>query len=296
MSNKMWLNEGVGDGAMNYTIPFGAAVQLGIVPGYSTVDKYGVNLEVTPLTDPEDLWEYGGLYSYDAAETAPIRYLSSSSAADTGQSIVVQGLDIDGYFVQQVITTNGQTNVELPTPLWRHYRMFNNSDSDGGDVTSHANNIQGILYCHTASSTTAGVPVASAVRSIIDGSKNQTLMALYTIPRGKVGLLMRGEAGVQQEGNVRDLTEYVHIHYESRRYKKLFLTKKALNVIVGGSSNYVDKRTFTDIIPALTDIKINIAEISDTMGVWATFDILLIDQDKVPREHLVKIGQPFIDG
>jgi len=53
----------------------------------------------------------------------------------------------------------------------------------------------------------------------------------------------------------------------------------------------MEDRTFPDIIPALTDIKITVEEVSATMGVTGTFDILLIDERFLQPTLLAAIGQ-----
>lgn len=256
---------------------FNLRVQQGLVPGYSVVDKFGVNQMIEPSTDPEDLWEFGGLYTYDADGTAPIVSLVSDNASDT-EEISIQGLDIDGNLVTQLITLTGTTRVALITPLWRVFRMFNNG----------ANYLLGTVYCYAG---TSPVPANADVRAIIDSTNGQTLMSLYTIPKGKVGYLYRGELGVELEGNAGALAEYAHCHYESRRFGKTFRVKKAVTLLVGGSAIYQDRRSFPDIIPSLTDVKLKIIEVTQDMGIWGTFDLLLVDEDLFSPEYLTSIGQ-----
>lgn len=267
---------------------FQTAVAMFEQSGYSIVDKFGVNRVIETTTDPEDVWEFGGLYQYDTFGTAPIQYISSSSALDTGQELSVQGLDINGDLVEQTATTNGQTNVTLTTPLWRVFRVENNADA-GGEVN-------GVIYCHTDPTPTNGVPASTAVRAIVSvfntNPNNQTLMALYTIPRGKVGFLYRGEAGVALEGNVASLSEYAILQYQSRRLGKLFKVKKEITLMVGGGSAlYQDPRTFPDIIPDLTDIKLTATLVTATLGMWGAFDIMLVDESEFSPDFLAAIGQ-----
>ena len=169
----------------NGTKPFELQVSMGMVDGYSTVDKFGSNPTITTGSDPEDIWEGGGVYVYDAFGTAPITSLHSSSAADdNGIDIEIQGLDINGDSVVQTITL-GLTRQDLDTPLWRVFRMENKSDTD---LTGNA-----ICYTGTGSIPSVGDP---EVRALITNGNNQTLMALYTIPKGKVAFLYRGEVGL----------------------------------------------------------------------------------------------------
>lgn len=262
---------------LNLNQDFNLKVQQGLVSGHSVVDKFGVNKELTPSTDPEDMWEFGGLYTYDTDGTAPIVSLVSDNTNDT-EPIEVQGLDIDGNLVSQTITLNGTTRVALITPLWRCFRM--------GNVG--AEYLLGTVYCYAG---TSPVPANADVRAIINAEHGQTLMALYTIPKGKVAFLYRGEFGVELEGNTGALAEYAHCHYESRRFGKTFRVKKAVTCMVGGAAVYQDKRSFPDIIPSLTDIKLKIIEVTQEMGMWGTFDLLLIDEDLFPTEYLQAIGQ-----
>ena len=249
-------------------------VQQGLVEGHYIIDKFGENPDIDTGTIPEDIWEYGGEYIYDADGTAPIVSLVSDDASDT-EEIVVQGLDIDGNLVTQSIILTGTTRVALTTPLWRVFRMFNN-----GSVA-----IAGTVYCYTS---TGNTPAPSEVRAIISGSNNQTLMAIYTIPKGKVGFLVRGELGCSRS----QTAGASQCAYDSRRYGKVFRVKKRVDITNQGTSAYTDKRTAPDPIPSLTDIKLAVENVSaNNTGVFGTFDILLIDEGLFPDEYLTAIGQ-----
>lgn len=254
---------------------FRLAVTMGKIGGFSWIDKFGVNLDIA--TGPEDIWEAGGIYTYDADGTAPIVSLISSDAADT-QPIEVQGLDIDGNLVTQTINLTGTTRVALDTPLWRVFRMGNVGTVD----------IAGMVYCYVG---TGGVPVLGDTRAIIDNGHNQTLMALYTVPAGKVGFIMRGEIGLQFTSNVPSLTEYLHGHYESRQYGKVFRVAKSVSLPVT-SNPYQDERPFPDPVPGKTDIRMRVIEVTAAMGAWATLDMLLVDEGFFPDEYLHSINQP----
>ena len=261
---------------------FELAVTMARIQGYSTIDKFGF-VPLVETGDTSDVWEFGGEYTYDAFGTAPIAYVSSSSALDL-QKTSVQGLDITGTLSEQEITLTGQTPVVLNPPLWRIFRMENNGNE--------GEELNGIIYCHTDPAPTNGVPSDVAVRAIMSPGNNQTLMALYTIPKGKIGFLYRGELGIQAEGNTGTLAEYARVRYKSRRAGMLFKVKKDLSLMVGGGSAvYQDPRSFPDIIPDLTDIKIQVNEVSQDMGLWAAFDILLVDERFFPDSFLQAIGQ-----
>lgn len=255
--------------------PFALKVSQAKIQGNTSIDKYGENSDVDTSTVPEDITEIGGLYNYDADNTAPIVSLISDNAADS-EPIKVIGLDINGEEVDQTITLNGTTRVALTTPLWRVYRMEN----DG------VNDIQGTVYCYVG---TGGVPVQADQRAIISNSNNQSLMAIYTVPLGKVGFLVRGEVGGSRSQN----TGTIQFAYYSRRYGKVFKIKKRVDTTNQGSSVYQDVRSFPDIIPALTDIRLTVENVSsNNTGAFATFDILLVDENNFTQEYLDAIGQP----
>ena len=257
--------------------PFELSVVMGLVDGHSFVSKYGENRAVDTTTDPEDAWQYGGLYIYDDWGTAPIVSIVSDNADDT-QTILIIGLDVDGYEVYQLITLNGTTRVALTTPLWRVSRMINRGSTD----------ISGTVYCYAG---TTDIPGADEVRAIIEGNDNQTQMALNTIPRGKVGFFMRGEVGGSRAQNAGSIQAVIF----SRILNSVFLNKKRVDVTAQGTSVYIDKRVFAEPIPALTDIRMNIESVSSNgTGVFASYDILLVDEDKFSAEYLASIGQPDV--
>lgn len=257
------------------------AASLRILPGVDIVDKFGENPAITTSTDPEDVWEGGGLYNYDAFETAPIVSIASSSGSDT-QVISVQGLDIDGNLSEEEVTLQGTTRVALPTPLWRVFRLENQAD-EGGDIV-------GNVFAYTGTGAVPSLGDAE-VRAVILNGNNQTQMALYTIPKGKIGFLFRGEIGLKYTGGVGAGTNFASVQYRSRRQGKVFKTKKTINVISAATSNYTDRRTFPDIIPDLTDVKVTVKEVSEDLGVWATLDIMLIDDSMFDPVFKAAIGQ-----
>lgn len=263
--------------------PFDLAVSMGLVSSHIVANQFGVNNNVTTASDPEDVWEYGGTYVYDEYGTAPIQYISSSSTSDTGQLILVAGMDIEGEETYQYVTTNGQTNVELTTPLWRVVGLVNYA-SEGGDIV-------GTLYCHTDSAPTDGVPLAANVRAIISAGYNKSQMSMVTIPKGKVGFLFRGEAGITLQSNGTAQSEFARFSYKIRPLNGVFQVRKVAT-LAAGSSPYKDDLPFPTAIPALTDIKLTVEEVSDTMGVWGSLQVLLVDEHKLIGDYLSRLGQP----
>jgi hypothetical protein len=263
--------------ALNY---IALQTTMGQIPEFSSVPKFGFNPTVLALSTPATIWEGGGVYTYDADSTAPIVSLASDNVADT-QNISVWGLDINGTEVIQILTLTGTTRVALTTALWRVLGMHNDGTT----------NIVGNVFCYTGTGTvpTIGDPEVRAV--IIDGN-NQTQMATYTIPAGKVGFIHRGEVGIQWAAATPLTSEYARFCYLSREFGKVFRIAKTVSLATAGSSAYSDVRSFPDVIPAKTDIRLEVKEVSVNMGVWGTFDFLIVDQEYFPTEFLTAIGQP----
>lgn len=174
--------------------PFYFDAVLGKVPGTYPVRQFGTNPSINSDTDA-DIWDAGDmpgaeLYNFSsgvpgigAGATADIDTISSSSASDTNQILVV-GLDVNGDLTEQIITLNGQNKVYLNTSLWRmQYALNINSTPLVGDVYIYVNN-----------SITAGVPdTVGLIRAKIRSGNGITRMAIYTVPRNKVAIFTNME-------------------------------------------------------------------------------------------------------
>ena len=267
---------------------FNLAIQQWKIPWYSVIDKFWKNPLITTGTDPEVVWWYGGMYTY-TADAGTTYYFSSSDSGDT-QNIRISVLTVDsnGNFNDEIFEQKlvWQTKTALiPTswdPIVRIYRMQNVDSVD----------LAGTVYVYEDDTVVGWVPqTPSLVRAIIDNWDNQTLMAVYTIPTGKVWFLYKWEVWLEFTWSVWSWTQFATVNYRSRRPWEVFRIQKELSLINLWSSNYVDVRTFPDIIPAKTDIEIVVKEVSSDMWVWATFDILLVDENLFTNAYLTAIWQ-----
>jgi len=253
------------------------SVSEGKVLGYSTLGKFGYNPAIATTTDPETVWEGGGVYNYST--TADIQSLASDNALDT-QSIKIQGLDILGRESIQTYTLTGTTRVALDPLLYRVYRMENMGTTD----------LAGTIFCYTGTGAVPAIGDAE-VKALIDNGNNQTLMALSTVPLGKVGFLYRGEGGLSFSAGPQ-ATDYANVEYRTRLKGGVFKIQKRVSIITTGTSIFQDALSFPVPLPALTDIEIYVSEVSAIMGVWAIYEMLLVDEDQLAPEFLDAIGQP----
>lgn len=271
--------------------PWNLDIQQLMRVGHLSIDKFGRNDGVSAGPTKQTICEgCAGLYPYAAQNNAETLYISSDNTGD-GQVLVVEGLDSTGAFLSQEKTLTGQTPVQLDTDMWRVFRMYQKELGNWGST-----DFAGTIYCYTVGTATGGVPSGASVeKSRVNNGNNQTLMMTYTIELGKVGFLYRGEAGIQFNGGASAGTETCELHYRSRRVGSIFKTKKSVDVSSNGSSIFQDYRSFPDIIPALTDLEITKIAASSACAIWATVDILLVDEDIVEGMSpgfLATIGQP----
>jgi len=142
-------------------------IPKGNVKGHSVINKFGSNANSAQNTI-EDVWDGGGTYPW--ATSATITHVSQSvnDATMLGETIEVQGLNDSWDLVLQTVTLDGTdttTLQALTTPLRRVFRV-----KVLADVVAAEN----VVVTNAAGSTTYA--------QIIAGN-NQTLMALYTVPR-----------------------------------------------------------------------------------------------------------------
>lgn len=271
-------------GLVKPTVTFPEAVAMGMVDGVSFLAKFGENPLVTELSAPEDVWEGGGVYEFSANGVADIVSLSSDDATDT-QDVLITGLGVDGEEVTQIATLQGTTRIVLSTPLWRVYRMENWSFPG----VSFA----GTIYCYAGTEETDGVPDGASVKkAVVNNGNNQTQMAIYTVPAGKVAFFRRGEAGFGYSGGPSSGPVQVKFCIEVRTYNNVFKIKKTIYAISVGESSHKDIRPFPDPVPALSDVKICVKEASDDVQTYATFHAWIVDEELLTAEFLASIRQP----
>ncbi len=262
-------------------IPYDIAVALGMVDGVNNVGKFGYNGLITSASDPEDLWEGGGEYTFSADGANDIVSLASTSAADTGQIIMVEGNDADGINVTQMVATNGTNRVALGTPLNRCYRLSNLSDQSAS----------GTIKVYTG---TGGVPPvgSSLVRAIIDNGNNQTQMAIYSVPAGKVAVVKQGEVGMEFEpGGFFSADAGSRLSFRIKQLGRTQRIQKTIALLSTGNSNYsID--VVAGAIPARSDFWIRIDEVTEDMGINGAFEVFLYDERLISPEKLAEIGQP----
>lgn len=210
------------------------------------INKFGYNGEIDTGSDPEDVWSFGGLYTF-ISSPVPL-FISSSNNADN-QEITVSGLDENWLPQTQVVTLTGQAKAPIPGTWLRIFRAYNS------DSTSFA----GRIYIYEDTTPVLGVPTASFVRASIETNAQQTQMALYTIPANKTGYISAIIANVYNAGNA-DSSALMQmlIRTEGGVFRDIF--RFALNST--GSSTNTYEYHFPVKFPAKTDIIFRVLEVN----------------------------------
>ena len=233
-------------------------VSLDKVPGMSVIDKFGRNPDVDTGTDPEDLWDRGGLWQ--APSTACQHNIKSTDdndkAGGTGaQTEEIFGLTADYNIKTEIVSLNGTSNV--PTlGLYRiiHRKIVRSAGSNGRNL--------GTL--------TATSQVDGTVTAQIAPGNNQTLMAIFQIPANTVGLLGQ---------------YYVDVNESVGAGKVAFdLLVKPIGEVWqvkhhrGGSERIPHSFTFPRPIAAKSLVKLgNLIVSNNNTDVSGGFEILLVD-------------------
>jgi len=228
----------------------------------STMRKFGNNPDIDTATTPEDVWSYGGTYTF--LSSAATLYASSSDAGDAVE-ITVEGLDADWNVQTSTVTLNGQSQVEIGSGLtWiRCYRAYNSDSTD----------LAGDVYVAESDTLTGGVPdTASKVKAMIVAAEQQTNMAIYTIPAGYTGYFMRGYIS-----QVISRSSYAVVELRARLFGGVFRTGIRDGLVSTGSSRIDQYYPIPAAYPPKTDIKATVTEVgANNMDISAGFDLLLV--------------------
>ena len=238
-------------------------IARGLVEGTSSVNKFGDNPDITSGTT-EDVWDGSNTYTF--ATTADLTHLQmvADQAAMRGEHVEIQGLDINFEAVTQEVTLDAAdttTPVVLTTPLLRAFRM-----------KVHAN----VVTDQNIELTNVGDTVTYA---IIQAGKNQTLMAIYTVPAGKTAYMTQYFCdNVPTASKIPDSVEF--LLWMADRGQNWEFQLKHERAIPRLGDGFI--QTFNPYlkIPEKTDIKISAEVIGgpgDDGHPHAGFDLILID-------------------
>jgi len=219
----------------------GIAIASGRAVKYSHINKFGYNPALG--NSYETIHDAGGIYSYiSTAGTASV-----AGASDSGAVIEVQGLDAGYNAAKENITVGSTGSINFIRVFRARVVSVTSGTTNDGNIT---------------------ITVDSAVRATILAGNGQTLMAVYTVPKGKRGYL------IKFQGSIDKSTDCIY---------KLFarpVDDGAFN-LKGQFGTFGTPITYDYPIPLefneKTDIEIR-AKAGSTAGGGAIFDIVLVDK------------------
>lgn len=131
----------------------------------------------------ETIWDGGTTYTFMTSPSTlslSSTSIKDASAGDGARTIQIYGHTSDNIEQDETLTLNGVTPVYTATKYLRVHRMI--VRSGGSDAAN-----DGTIYAGTGAVGTSGVP-ANKFAAMLAG-ENQTLMALWTVPAGKIAYM-----------------------------------------------------------------------------------------------------------
>ena len=187
-------------------------------------------------------------YPWSAFDTANNLVVLAVNPADDGDTIHLYGLDENYNEIEETVTLSSAGDVTSTKVFKRVYRAFYNGETPNtGNIDVQCNNT-------TVMRITAG--------------KSQTLMAIYTIPAGYTGLLMKGVASCQGSA---DGTVDFYVRYFGNNNFRIGHTGE-----VAGGSVYLYEFAVPKSIPEKSEIDVTLAIRTNNSRVTAAFDLILI--------------------
>lgn len=147
--------------------PFDLQVSRGQIAGHRAIFRSAYSTLITTLQNYA-VWNRAANYTFPVS--ASVMTLSSSSAGDTTQSVLITGLDSTYAEISEVLTLNGQTAVTSTKSFFRVNDMLVLTDSPVGNI-----------YFGTGT-VTSGVP--ANVYGFISAGDNSMMCGVYTVPAG----------------------------------------------------------------------------------------------------------------
>lgn len=231
---------------------YGLGVAKGQFDDITHIHKFGA-VPAMSQNQSGTIWDVDDTaYPWSAFATAGTLSIPAVNASDNGKSIVLVGLDNDYLELSETVTVSSSTATTTTQSFKRIFRAYvtNGSDTNVGDIVVQK----------------GGTTVAT-----IKAGKAQTLMAIYTIPAGKTGYILKGVATCQAGA---DATGDMFIRYfgeDSFRVGHSF-------EVSGTGGEYLYDFGVPVKIPEKSDIDVRCSVRSNNARVTAAFDIIL-DED-----------------
>ena len=231
---------------------YGLGVAKGQFDDITHIHKFGAVPAMSQNTTGT-IWDINDTtYPWSSFDTAGTLSIPAVNASDNGKSIVLVGLDNDYLELTETVTVSSSGATTTTQSFKRIFRAYvtNGSITNVGDIVVQK----------------GGTTVAT-----IKAGKAQTLMAVYTVPAGKTGYILKGVATCQAGA---DATGDMFVRYFGQDSFRVGHTFEVSGT--GGEYNYDFGVPIK--IPAKSDIDVRCSVRSNNARVTAAFDIIL-DED-----------------
>ena len=231
---------------------YGLGVAKGQFDDITHIHKFGAVPAMSQNTTGT-IWDINDTtYPWSSFDTAGTLSIPAVNASDNGKSIVLVGLDNDYLELTETVTVSSSGATTTTQSFKRIFRAYvtNGSITNVGDIVVQK----------------GGTTVAT-----IKAGKAQTLMAVYTVPAGKTGYLLKGVATCQAGA---DATGDMFVRYFGQDSFRVGHTFE----VSGTGGEYLYDFGVPVKIPAKSDIDVRCSVRSNNARVTAAFDIIL-DED-----------------
>jgi hypothetical protein len=224
-------------------------IARGLVKGTNFIHKFGAVPSLSTATTGT-VWDVNDtIYPWSTWDTAGTITVDRANGGDAGKHVTVVGLDTNYESLSETITLTNATGNASTNSFKRVFRAF---------IADGETNV-GLISIKKNATTVAA----------ITANKGQTLMAVYTVPAGYTGYLMKGTATAQAGA---DGTGDMFVRYFGQSSFRVGHTFE----VDGDGGQYMYEFTVPIPIPAKSDIDIRVSTRSNNGRYTAAFDLILI--------------------
>jgi len=210
----------------------------------------------------ETVWDGSSLYPWATTWDlgAANVYLKSDDADDAGITLFIEGLDVDFNVQSETVTLDATdptiTAVASQNTYIRLFRMYNtSSQQEVGDVSAHYG-------------SAVGIKVAQ-----INAGEGQTLMGVYTVPAGYLGLVMHYEFAGSANSPIKS-------RLLMREPNGVFRTMHK-GATYGGQYEYIFGIPVT--LAEKTDVDLRVTAGTGAAVITGTFNLVLVKENEFPE-------------
>lgn len=221
------------DNAENFEL----MVALGLVPGFTSLRKFGIN-DVVPATGIVDMWSSATARTLPSA--AAVASLVSDSieddsvaVGDGARTVRIEGLDENYLEVSEDVITDGVT----PSLSTQEFLRINRAYVIVSGVTQ-------------VNEGTINISVGGDIQAIIPPAHGQTQQAMLTVPAGQTLIMTSYHVGVGR------LTGSVDTHVFLQKRDIVEATWRTISDVYLATGVRFHNDTIIEVIPEKTEVRI----------------------------------------